>query len=157
LIVDPAPAAALDAGLLAAADVITPDHAEAATITGIATDDRAGALAAAVELHDRGAATAMVKLARGGCAVAWATGQAIIEPPPMVIVDTNGSGDAFAGAVAWSRALGHGVLESAAAGVAAATIVGSGLGGQDPLPDVHTLRAVIERVGIERLDPSASR
>jgi ribokinase len=151
LIVDPAPAADLDAGLLAAADVITPDHAEAARITGIATDDRAGALAAAAELHARGAAVAMVKLAEGGCAVSSATVHAILEPPAMAIVDTNGSGDAFAGAVAWSHAVGGDVLAAAAAGVAASTIAATGLGGQDPLPDVMTLQGVIKRVSVEHV------
>jgi ribokinase len=130
-VLDPAPPEAVTAELLASAHVVTPDHTEAQALTGTSTDSDDGAVRAAVMLQaEGGAPVAMVKLASGGCALAWDGGRGVVEPPPVGVVDTNGAGDAFAGAVAWAIGTGVGPVDAARIAVAASTLATTERGGQ---------------------------
>jgi ribokinase len=149
VVVDPAPPDAVDDELIAAADVITPDHLEAGALTGMDVRSDDAALDAAEQLCEL-AGWATVKLRDGGCAVVWADGRALLRAPPVDAVDSNGAGDAFAGGLAWALACGADELAAAVAGVAASTCAVAGRGAQPPLPDEPALRQMMERVTIER-------
>jgi len=69
VVVDPAPADRLSDDLLRRADHVTPDHLEAAQLTGHAIESVEDGLVAAERLRARGAGAAYVKLPGGGCAV----------------------------------------------------------------------------------------
>jgi ribokinase len=146
VVLDPSPADRVTEAVIAAADHITPDDREAATITGIDTDSAAGAMAAAGQLVARGAGAAYVKLAGGGCAVAAGDHRVLVKPPDIVAVDTTGAGDAFAGALGWALAAGESIAEAARIATAAAMCAVTVFGSQSSYPDVAALRHVLQRV-----------
>jgi len=83
--------------LLPNIDVLTPNRSEAAALTGRDIDDRAGALEAAAELIEAGAATVLLKLGSDGLVVADETGpRHLTAIPPRRVVDVTGAGDALA-------------------------------------------------------------
>ena len=103
-ILNPAPAAAVQPGLLAAADWIVPNEIEFELLSDGGSDD-AAITAAARRLQPR----LVVTLGAAGCAVAEASGAVHRHPAPLVpVVDTTGAGDAFVGAFAYALASGMG-------------------------------------------------
>jgi ribokinase len=147
VVVDPAPDHRVDDWLLAAADHVTPDHREAAALTGIDAGTTTEACRAAEALRERGAGVAYVKLETGGCAMADADGTHVIDAPPDVaVVDSTGAGDAFAGALAWALAghLPH--HEAAALAVAASACAVGGYGSQESYPTLAELTAMRGRL-----------
>ena len=103
LMLDPAPARALPAALLACVDWLTPNETETRTLLGGAANDlAAGDLEdAAQRLLKRGARNVLLKLGERGCYVALASGERVHVPAHRVkAVDTTAAGDAFNGAFA---------------------------------------------------------
>jgi ribokinase len=147
VMLDPAPTDAVTDDLIALVDHITPDHREAAKLTGVETTAVDGALRAAVDLRDRGAGAAYVKLAKGGCALAWTAGTLVIEPPgDLHVVDTTGAGDAFAGTLGWAVLGGHDPPGAAILAVAASACSVGVYGSQESYPTLEQLRAMAARV-----------
>lgn len=147
VVLDPAPPQRLPQGLLEAVDHVTPDHTEAQELTGIPAGSPEGAARAARALYQRGAGTAYVKLASGGCAVASATGSWTVEAPSGVdSVDSTGAGDAFAGALAWSLLTGGGAVEAAGVAVAASACAVERYGSQKSYPSGEQLDSMRSRV-----------
>ncbi len=98
-ILDPAPARALPAHLLALVDWLTPNETETRTILGLAGPFDPGA--AALALQALGAGGVVVKLGAKGALLLQAGGAPqFIAPFPVDAVDTTGAGDAFNGAFA---------------------------------------------------------
>jgi sugar/nucleoside kinase (ribokinase family) len=125
--VDPGITVVLDPGPLAAeipdavlkpvldrADWISCNEREATLLTGI--DDP---IEAANELRRR---NAIVRIGPGGCVVATADGVATVPGFPVRVVDTNGAGDAHAGAFIAGLAAGLSPLAAARRANAAAAI-----------------------------------
>jgi ribokinase len=147
VVLDPAPTHRLPDDLLSQVDHVTPDHREAAALTGIDTATVEGACEAAEALHQRGPQVAYVKLAAGGCAVAHDGGAHVIDPPPQLdVVDTTGAGDAFAGALAWALSLGLPDQEAAALAVAASACAVGAYGSQESYPSLDELTSMRARV-----------
>lgn len=147
VVLDPAPPERLPDGLMEHIDHVVPDHAEAAALTGIDTISTDGALRAAHELRRRGAGTAYVKLASGGCAVAGPDGATLVEAPDGVeVVDTTGAGDAFAGALAWALVEGLTATDAAVVAVAASACAVGRYGSQESYPTRSQLEAMRTRV-----------
>lgn len=144
-VLDPAPPDRLSDDLLDLADHLTPDHAEAARITGADTGDARGAARAAGHLRQRGAATVHVKLADGGCVTAGDV-LTLVRAPDVPVVDATGAGDAFAGALGWALGQGHPVARAAEYAVAASACAVGGYGSQESYPDLEELTAMVERV-----------
>jgi ribokinase len=146
-VLDPAPPDAVTDDLIALVDHITPNHREAAELTGVETTDVDGALRAAVDLRDRGAGAAYVKLAKGGCALAWRAGTSVIEPPRgLHVVDATGAGDAFAGTLGWAVLGGHDPPGAATLAVAASACSVGVYGAQESYPTLEQLRDMAARV-----------
>lgn len=131
-VLNPAPAARLDARLLAICDVIVPNEHEAALLTpgGVAAllADIEGAVVET--LGPRGA-----RLRRAG--------QPEVRQPafPAHVVDTTGAGDAFVGGLAASLARGAGLVESMRAAAAVGALAVEALGAQTSFPDGRELCA----------------
>lgn len=128
-VLDPSPAERITAELVRACDHVTPDHLGAGRLVECPVDDDDDGLEAATrlaELHT----VPYVKLPGGTCAVVWSGGRVLVEPPPVSPIDTNGAGDAFAGALATALAAGLAPPEAAVRAVAASTCAVRRYGGQ---------------------------
>jgi ribokinase len=116
IVVNPAPARPLSAGVLAAAPVLTPNADEARALTGEA--DMQGAVRA---LHAATGAPVAVTLGADGVLSAE-DGRVLAVPAPQVAaVDTTGAGDAFSGTLAAQLASGASFAEAVAAAIASAS------------------------------------
>ncbi|MEO8272977.1 MAG: ribokinase [Chloroflexota bacterium] len=120
-ILNPAPAATLDAALLDAADWLIPNETELASLAGLdsfdpADDAALGAFASRIRPR------LLVTLGSRGAAFVTATGAVqrvaavAVEP-----VDTTGAGDAFVGAFAFGLAAGLDELAAVRLGIACAS------------------------------------
>jgi ribokinase len=147
-ILNPAPGATIEPGLLTVTDWLVPNETEfvaigGRTLTG-SLDDQAAAIGALgdelgvsllVTVGDRGAA-----LRPRGEAVTW------IPAPAVLAVDTTGAGDAFVGAFAVGLGLGWAPLAAATLGCAAASDSVTRAGTQASYPDRAAAAAMLARL-----------
>jgi len=135
IVLNPAPAAPLPADTLALADVLVPNRAELARLTG---GEVPADLTAAARLARRlaGDADVVVTLGRDGVLVVpRSPGRAThIAAPSVATVDATGAGDCFCGTLAVSLTEGLGLAEAARLSVAAAAISTTALGARAHLP-----------------------
>jgi ribokinase len=131
LMLDPAPARALPASLLASVDWLTPNETETMTLlqrdkTELRSDDLEDA---AQQLLKQGSRNVLLKLGERGCYVALGNGQRTLVPAYKVkAVDTTAAGDAFNGAFATALLRGSDPVASVrwAAAVAAMSVTRHG-------------------------------
>jgi len=133
--VDPASAAPLAAagveaviGWLAGADLLVPNLAEAAVLTGCAEPEAAARALVALA----GAREVVVTCGAGGAV--WSDGAREVRAPAVAVeavVDTTGAGDAFAAGLLAARRAGLGV-EAALARAAAVAALALGRASSDP-------------------------
>jgi ribokinase len=101
-LLNPAPAAALPAELLALTDLLVPNELEAAGLTGREAGAAVDPAAVAAELLTLGPKTVVVTLGERGALLAQAGAPPQELPAEAVTaVDTTGAGDAFIGALAY--------------------------------------------------------
>jgi ribokinase len=140
-ILNPAPAVAVDDDLLALADVVTPNEAEAAALTGVAVDGFDAARRAADALLARGAGRVVLTLGAGGALVHGPDGSAHVPARAVErVVDTTGAGDAFNAGFAVALARGADTVAAAGFGcrVAAAAVTRAGTAAAMPWADEVT-------------------
>lgn len=106
-----------DDELLALADVVRADAAEAEILTGIQITERSDAVRAARQLLERGPSLAAVTVPGHGDLVDWGTDSAFLPYGDVDVVDPTGGGDAFLAGLA--AALAHGTSPHAAGKAAA--------------------------------------
>ena len=145
-ILDPSPADRVTDEMLAAADHVTPDHLEAGQLVGIDVSSVEAAQRAGLELIDRGAGTAHVKLGGGGCVVMSHELSAVIDAARVRPVDTTGAGDAFAAGLAWTLLDGCDSVEATRFAVAAATYAVGIYGAQAAAPAREDLAPLLGRI-----------
>ena len=148
VVLNPAPARAVAADLLPLIDIIAPNETEAATITGRAVADRAGALAAARYLVAAGARGALITLGSDGAI--YCDGAAAWHCPAVAVqaVDTTAAGDAYIGALGAALAEGRDVRESLGFASAAAALSVTRLGAQPSLGSRVEVADFIARHGV---------
>lgn len=131
-ILNPAPAAELDDGLLAVSSWLIPNEVEFATLAeSEATDDEA-----LVSFARRTGVRLLVTLGEDGVALVEEDGSVSRIPAiPRDAIDTTGAGDAFVGAFAYGLAAGMDELEAIALGTACAGESVTKAGTQTSFPD----------------------
>jgi ribokinase len=142
VILNPAPARKLPAGLLRLVSILTPNEHEAELLTGIHVVDGPSARRAADALLKKGVGTVIVTLGKRGAFIACGGDYEWMEGFKVRAVDATAAGDIFNGALA--VALGEGRALSAAVrfAQAAAAISVTRVGAQPSAPK----RAEIERL-----------
>ena len=119
-VLNPAPAAALPAGMLALCDYVTPNETECEALTGIAVTTEAEAQEACAALIAQGVRRPIITMGEHG---AYLAGHGLV---PAVhagpVVETTGAGDAFNGALAAALAEGQSAERAVQYGCATAGI-----------------------------------
>lgn len=143
-VLNPAPAAELDDGLIALCDWLTPNESEAAALTGLTVETPDEARAAAAALRARGARGAVVTLGAAGALLSWPGGEALV---PAVdagpVAETTGAGDAFNGGFATALARGADPVAAARYGCAVAGISVTRPGTADSMPTEEDVAALL--------------
>ena len=150
VILDPAPAAPVDADLWTAIDIVTPNETEARLITGIDVVDIASAGAAGRWFVERGVGCAVVTLGAQGVVVVDADGARHIAAARVTAVDTTAAGDAFAGYL--GAELSHGLTlgEALPRAMAAGALAVTRRGASPSLPDADAVAAFLNDTNRER-------
>ncbi|MFG1953995.1 ribokinase [Micromonospora sp. NPDC048830] len=131
LVCNAAPAAMLDADVLAALDVLVVNETEAQVVLGAVVAGPADAAAAAC----RAGCAVVVTLGAEGAVYADPDGRSGQCPAPIVdAVDTVGAGDAFVGALAVALAAGASLPDAVAAGVTAGSYAVTQVGARPAPP-----------------------
>ncbi len=138
----PAPAEALPDELLRLTSIIVPNEVEAAQLTGIPTDDQAGAERAAQALLERGPEEVILTLGARGALWVNRSHSELIPALPVQQVDATAAGDAFCGALAAALALGEPMAVAARWASAAGALAVTKMGASPSLPT----RAEVERL-----------
>lgn len=101
-ILNPAPAAELPDELLRLTDIIIPNEIEAAMLTGMPTDTKEQAEAAARALQARGPKTVILTLGKRGAMYVEGDNPAVyVSAEAVQAVDSTGAGDSFVGSFAY--------------------------------------------------------
>ncbi len=132
VMLNPAPARAVDPEVLALVDVVIPNEHELAALVGSAVSLDDAGLSAAVAAA--GARALVVTL--GGDGAALATDEVVTRvPAPVVdVVDTTGAGDTFVGALAAALARGEALDAAVVAAVEVAAVSVTGAGARGGMP-----------------------
>ena len=147
-ILNPAPAAPVEPGLLAATDWLVPNETEFALVTGqeLPSDDREEADVIAATAARLGCSLVVTLGERGAAVAPVGGGSTLVAARPVTAVDTTGAGDAFVGAFAVGLALGWGPIAAARLGCAAAADSVTRLGTQASYADRPRAVAILEEV-----------
>ncbi len=134
VVLNPAPAAKLPAGLYACLDWITPNETEAKLLTGVDVADEATAEAAASVLHGRGVKGVVITLGEHGAFWSEGGSHGMVPACKVKAVDTVAAGDTFNGAFAVALTEGRPVEDAVRFAVKAASISVTRPGAQASVP-----------------------
>jgi ribokinase len=134
VVLNPAPAQPLPAGLGADLYALTPNETEAQTLTGVQVTDAATATLAADHLHAAGISRVVITLGAQGAYWSDGTGAAMVAAPAVQAIDTTAAGDCFTGALAVAFAEGQALPEAVAFACRAAALAVTRPGAQASLP-----------------------
>lgn len=145
VILDPAPAAALDDEIWRLVDIVTPNETEASILTGIEVVDEASAIDAGRHFVQLGAGSALVTMAGAGAVLVTADAVTRFDAIPVDVVDTTAAGDAFAGYLGASLALGLDIASAIGRAIAAGALAVTRRGASPSLPRSAEVDALLER------------
>ncbi len=134
VILNPAPACALDDALLGAVTILTPNESEAELLTGIPVRDTSGAGRAARALRNRGVKTVIVTMGSRGALLETGEASEVLPAFSVDAVDATAAGDVFNGALAVAVAEGKALREAVRFANAAAALSVTRLGAQPSIP-----------------------
>ncbi len=146
VVLNPAPARALDWSMLSAVSVVTPNEVEAASLLDVPVASVDDAWRAAREFRARGAAAAIVTLGERGAVLSSAEHE--VHLPAFAVprvVDTTGAGDAFNGALAVALAERQPLPEAARFASAAAALSVAALGAANSMPRRPEVEALLRK------------
>ena len=139
-ILNPAPAGGLSRGILALADIVTPNRGELAVLAGNSAS--AAGRAAVALLGGASDRALLVSLGADGALLVQSTGATPIPSRPVEVVDTVGAGDTLNGALAALVAGGLELPEAARHAVDAASLAVTRAGAREGMPTWAELQAV---------------
>ena len=139
VVLNPAPARPLPAGLLSLVDVLVPNESEAALLTGLPVGTQTEAEEAAQALLASGVGTVVLTLGERGALPARAGEMQVCPTFDVKPVDTTAAGDAFVAGLAVALAEGKGLYEAVRWGNAAGGLATTVLGAQPSLPTRQAL------------------
>ncbi len=139
VILNPAPAFALDAQILKNIDIITPNQKEAKLLSGIDVLDETTAALAAEKIHREGPKTIIITLGKQGAYVSEEGKGFLVPGYTVTAVDTTAAGDVFNGALVASLADGNSLEEAVTVGCRAAAISVTKIGAQQSAPSKEEL------------------
>lgn len=154
-ILNPAPATGLTPEILAAADIVTPNEGELATLAALAgatvmasgptsnVAETVARLRAARLRAGGGTATYLVSLGAAGANLVTADGMLAIPALTVEAVDTVGAGDTLNGALAAGLAAGLPLETAAHRAVAAASLAVTRAGAREGMPTASELEAAL--------------
>ncbi len=135
LVLNPAPARRLPAGLLKRVHTLTPNEHEAALLTGVRDPEEAGRA-----LLKKGCRQVVVTLGARGALLVRPDGTRRFPAPKVKPVDTVGAGDCFTGWLAAGLAAGQPIEETLRQAVVAAAFSVTRPGAQSSMPHRRNLR-----------------
>lgn len=136
LIINPAPAQALDDIVLNGLFLITPNETETKILTGIEVTDEASLENAGSAFLEKGVQNVIVTLGSKGSFFMNAAESFIVPAPKVKAVDTTAAGDVFNGVLTVCLAQGKGWKESMAFASKAAALAVTKMGAQDTAPTI---------------------
>ncbi len=141
VLLNPAPATALELDVLALAEYITPNELELATLAGMPTETEEELYAAAQKLLDAGVKNIIATIGEKGALIANAEGFRVVKGYNVDCIDTVGAGDSFTAALAVALTEGKTLDEAAsfANAMGALTVTERGA-----IPSLHTRAQVDE-------------
>ncbi len=143
VILNPAPAQPLPAGLLQHVTYLIPNQHEAALLAGLPTGTADEAAAAARALQAKGVGTVILTLGERGALVFAGGAGTPVASFPVEVVDTTAAGDAFVGGFAVALTEGRSPVEAARVGCAAGALACTRLGAQPSLPQRAAVEALL--------------
>ena len=148
-ILNPAPAAPLDDGLLAAADWLIPNESEFASLAGVASFDPDDDEALVRFARSLGPRLAITLGSRGAAVVSRDGSVERVPAEPVKTMDTTGAGDAFVGAFAYGLAAGLDELSAVRLGILCASDSVTKPGTQSSFASPVEAAALLARVRVE--------
>ncbi|HEY6977640.1 MAG TPA: ribokinase [Chitinophagaceae bacterium] len=135
VILNPAPAAALDDKILQQVDIIVPNQSETFLMTGIEVTAIGNAERAAAWFHNKGVNTVIITLAEQGCYVSGSSFKDIVKGYKVdKVIDTVAAGDTFCGALAVALSEGKTLADAARFANIAAALSVTKKGAQASIP-----------------------
>ncbi|AIY43821.1 Ribokinase [Collimonas arenae] len=144
VVLNPAPAQALPADLLAQVDYLIPNEIEAAMLAGLpeaSLDSDAAIDVAVAKLRANGSANVLVTLGSKGVYAALASTSEHFAAQPTQAIDTTAAGDTFIGGFVAALAEGRSEADAIAFGQRAAAISVARIGAQTSIPYRRELEA----------------
>lgn len=137
----------LDAALLRCLTTLSPNETELARMTGMATDTREHALAAARKLLGMGPTNVLVKRGKQGSLMVTDDGSVHEQPAIKAakVVDTTGAGDCYTGAFAIATLRGKSTAEAMLYAAQASSICVQRLGAMSSLPTFDEVEQLIHQ------------
>jgi ribokinase len=140
-ILNPAPARAVRADVLANVDILTPNASEARVLLGLDPAAQVDTREIGMRLLAKGAGTVVLTLGGEGAMVVTPDGAEEIPPATVDVVDTTGAGDAFTGTLAAMLASGMDLVDAVRASAIAGALACTALGVIPALPDLVAIQA----------------
>ncbi len=134
VIINPAPAQALDDDLLNGLFLITPNETEASVLTGIKVEDQETASKAAEALLEKGVQNVIITLGKKGAYFQNNVLKIKIDAPLVNALDTTAAGDTFSGAIAVAITEGQDWDHALSFAIQAASISVTRMGAQSSIP-----------------------
>ena len=144
VILDPAPAQKLSAGLLKMVDVLKPNETEAQILTGIKVTDEDSARKAAKRLLKCGVKVVILTMGAKGFLLASMDGMEYVAGIKVRAIDTTAAGDAFTGALAVKMAEGKTIREAALFANYVAALSVTKMGAQSSMPTRQAVESFIK-------------
>lgn len=139
--------AAVETGIPALVDVISPNETEAETLTGVSVRDLASARQAGRRLRSLGTRDVVLKLGDRGAYWVGKTGEKHFPAYAVEPVDTTAAGDAFTGCLAVELARGASMSEGISHANAAGALACLTLGAQPSMPTAQALAEFLDERG----------